>query len=380
MSNSLKQRISQALRILLAREAPRGSKCPPREIPPITPEEVAEAKTFFPLEKFFIFGHARSGTTMLARLIRLHPEVHCNYQAHFFTRPPLLRSLVADEEVASWLRRGSNRWNRGKDLSAVVLRAVADYILEREARLEGKRIVGDKSPSSLLDGEAVRLMHDIYPDARLIYIVRDGRDTSISHRFQAFIDFPEQLSPEDLQIRTNFSRDPEPFLRGERSIFTEKGLRQAAEGWVHNVIETDHHGKELFGDQYLSLRYEDLLQRPWEEMSRLWDFLGACPATLELQEALAGELRQNPDADWQQQKAIDIAQSLQKGKQGSWREMFTLRDREIFHQIGADTLKTWGYAVGTLDEADHLSQDRETEAANPGEGKRGGYTGDGSTE
>ena len=54
--------------------------------------EVAEARTFFPLEKFFIFGHARSGTTMLTRLIRLHPEVHCNYQAHFFTRPPLLES------------------------------------------------------------------------------------------------------------------------------------------------------------------------------------------------------------------------------------------------------------------------------------------------
>jgi hypothetical protein len=30
----------------------------------------------------------------LMRLVRLHPEVHCNYQAHFFTRQPLLKSLV----------------------------------------------------------------------------------------------------------------------------------------------------------------------------------------------------------------------------------------------------------------------------------------------
>ena len=46
----------------------------------ITPEEVAQAREFFPLDKFFIYGHARSGTTLLTRLIRLHPEVHCNYQ------------------------------------------------------------------------------------------------------------------------------------------------------------------------------------------------------------------------------------------------------------------------------------------------------------
>jgi hypothetical protein len=127
---------------------------------------VAEARAFFPLDKFFIFGHARSGTTLLARLIRLHPQVHCNWQAHFFTRPPLLQSLVDQEEVGAWLARRSNRWNRGRDLAPVVLRAAADFILEREARREGKSIVGDKSPNSLLNGEAVRLAHAIYPEAR----------------------------------------------------------------------------------------------------------------------------------------------------------------------------------------------------------------------
>src|SRR5919197_3023124 len=123
-------------------------------IPAITAEEVAEIKQFFPREKFFIFGHARSGTTLLMRLIRLHPEVHCNYQAHFFTRQPLLKSMVNTPEAEEWLRRKSNRWNRGRDLSQLVLRAAADFILEREATKEGKMIVGDKSPSSTIHGQA----------------------------------------------------------------------------------------------------------------------------------------------------------------------------------------------------------------------------------
>ena len=81
----LVDRVKKSARILLKGEAKRKNRNP---IPAITLEEVAEIKQFFPREKFFIFGHARSGTTLLVRLARLHPEVHCNYQAHFFTRKP----------------------------------------------------------------------------------------------------------------------------------------------------------------------------------------------------------------------------------------------------------------------------------------------------
>jgi len=126
MAKPFRQRFSLAYRALRGIETVRPARL---EIPPISDEEVAEAKAFFPLEKFFIFGHARSGTTMLARQIRLHPEVHCNYQAHFFTRPPLLEALVQDEEVRAWLTRNSNRWNHGRDLSPVVQSWVFLYSL-----------------------------------------------------------------------------------------------------------------------------------------------------------------------------------------------------------------------------------------------------------
>src|SRR5574341_938460 len=100
-------RFKAAARILLKGEPKKKSRNP---IPAITPEEVKEVKRFFPRAKFFIFGHARSGTTLLMRLARLHPEVHCNYQAHFFTRKPLLKSLVDSSEIEEWLTRRSNRW------------------------------------------------------------------------------------------------------------------------------------------------------------------------------------------------------------------------------------------------------------------------------
>src|SRR5512143_404524 len=236
-------RFRAAARILLKGD-PRQKKRNP--IPPITAEEVAEIKQFFPREKFFIFGHARSGTTLLMRLVRLHPEVHCNYQAHFFTRQPLLKSLVDTPEAEEWLTRRSNRWNRGRDLSPLVLRAAADFIMERDAAGAGKRIVGDKSPSSTIHGQAVRDLHSIYPDAKLVYIVRDGRDVLISERFRNLVEESKCLKAEDRRIIEELRRDQTQFTNGARSIFTEAVIRRVAKGWVTNLQETEEEGRRLF--------------------------------------------------------------------------------------------------------------------------------------
>ena len=314
-----------------------------RTVPTITDDEIAECRSFFPLEKFFIFGHARSGTTLLTRLIRLHPEVHCNYQGHFFTRPPTLEGLVNRLEIEDWFTRRSNRWNRGRDLSPVVLRAVSDFIMEREARPMGVKVVGDKSPNSLLDGEAVQLARKVYPDGKIIFIVRDGRDAAVSHRFQSFIDATQHLNKQDWAIREAFERDPEPFLRGERSIFTEDAIQNAAHGWLKNVSETVEMGEKLYKDQFTTLRYEELLAQPWEQMRYLWDFLGVRTDFQELPEILLAELESNPDKDWQKQKAGDLISPLEKGKSGSWRDLFTLRDRQVFKDVAGELLISWKY-------------------------------------
>jgi hypothetical protein len=335
-------RTKQAVQIFLHGKDTRTKRNP---IPPITLEEIAVIKQFFPRDKYFIYGHARSGTTLLTRLIRLHPQVHCNYQAHFFTRSPLLQSLVDNPEVESWLTRPSNRWNHGKDLSPLVLRAAADFILEREAIQSGKSVVGDKSPNTLLNGESVHLLHSVYPDARLIYIIRDGRDAAISQRIKNFVDTVDALSSEDRRIRSAIIANPDAYFHGEISMFTEKEIRLAAQGWVLNVTETEQLGKQLFGNKYLSLRYEDLLKDPLPSMKHIWDFLGVDTTDPALDSILTAEMKSNPDADWQATKAKDLTSQFQKGRRGSWREIFTPRDRQIFQEIAAPLLSQWSYEI-----------------------------------
>ena len=333
-------RFKSAARLLLKGDSKKKKRDP---IPAITAEEVAEIRQFFPREKFFIFGHARSGTTLLMRLLRLHPEVHCNYQAHFFTRQPLLKSLVNTPEAEEWLGRKSNRWNQGRDLSPLVLRAAADFILERDAAKEGKLIVGDKSPSSTIHGQAVRDMHSIYPDAKLIYIVRDGRDVLISERFRNLVEESKFLKAEDKRIIEELRKDPTPFTTGTRSIFTETVVRRVAKGWITNLQETEEEGKRLFGDHYCSLRYEDMLERPFEELRQLWEFLGVKKIDESLIEKIKAEMESNPDEEWQTQRNEGIASFLPKGHAGNWERLFTARDKSLFKEVAGGMLIKWNY-------------------------------------
>ena len=333
-------RLRSAARILIKGDARRNKRDP---IPAITADEVAEIKQFFPREKFFIFGHARSGTTLLMRLARLHPEVHCNYQAHFFTRQPLLKSLVNTPEAEEWLTRKSNRWNQGRDLSPLVLRAAADFILEREAAREGKMIVGDKSPSSTIHGQAVRDLHAVYPDAKLVYIVRDGRDVLVSERFRNFVEQSKFLTAEDKRIMADLQADSTPFTDGRRSIFTESFIRRVARGWIANVTEIEEESQRLFPKRYFGMRYEDLLLMPFEEMSKLWKFLEVKKIGKSLVKQIKAEMSSNPDEEWQARRSEGIASFLPKGQAGNWSRLFTAEDKSTFKEVAGAMLVKWKY-------------------------------------
>ena len=332
-------RVKKAARILLKGDPRKSARNP---VPAITLEEVAEIKQFFPREKFFILGHARSGTTLLMRLARLHPEVHCNYQAHFFTRRPLLRSLVDTPEAEEWLTRKSNRWNYGRDLSPLVLRAAADIIMERDAARAGKRIVGDKSPSSVIHGQAVRDLHAVYPDARIVYIVRDGRDVIISERFRNFVEESKFLTVEDKRIIADLRRDPVSFENGRRSIFTETFIRRTAGDWVDDLQETEDESRRLFGENFYGLRYEDLLEHPFDEMKKVWEFLGV-KARRSLEKTILEEMTSNPDEEWQSRRNEDIASFLPKGQAGNWTRLFSEQDKAVFKAVAGEMLVRWKY-------------------------------------
>lgn len=89
--------------------------------------------------------------------------------------------------------------------------------------------------------------------------------------------------------------------------------------------KTEDESRHLFDENFYSLGYEDLLERSFDEMKKLWVFLGvdADPA---LEKAITEEMSSNPDEEWQSRRNEDIASFLPKGQTGNWMRLFSEQD------------------------------------------------------
>ena len=61
----------------------------------------------------------------------------------------------------------------------------------------------------------------------------------------------------------------------------------------------------LFGNNFYGLRYEDLLEHPFNELKKVWEFLGviAKPA---LEKSILVEMSSNPDEEWQAERLKEL--------------------------------------------------------------------------
>ena len=312
---------------------------------------------------FFIAGEMRSGTSWLRRTLSAHPEVACGHEGSFFGKgydheeipvypgavSSLSRAFDASEEFRVWHALPWNEWagDYDEDLDNLVRLAV-DYFLAKEVARTGKKIVGDKSPQHT---ENLDEIHRYYPDARVIHIVRDGRDVAVSavhHWWRLAKDRGGvfELSPEELEIRDAYQRDREGFVASGRSIFTEERLGQLARRWARRVGKARHDGPAFYGPAargggYLEIRYEDLLGDPPATVADALGFLGADDDEGLVERCIrSGSFER---ASRRQQGEEDSSSFFRKGVAGDWRNVFTARDREIYEEYAGNVLIEAGY-------------------------------------
>ena len=308
---------------------------------------------------FFIVGEMRSGTSWLRRTLSAHPEVSCNQEASFFGRDydheeipvypgpvsSLTRALAESRELQTWHGLPWNQWADGyeEDLRNLT-RLSIDYFLSKEVARTGKRIVGDKSPQHT---ECLGEMYEIYPDARIVHIIRDGRDVAVSamHHWWRLAGDREggvfDLSPEEIEIRDAYLEDREGFIESGRSIFAEERLGQLARRWAYRTRKAHDEGPALYGDGYLEIRYEDLLGNAPEVLKRVLDLLGARADNSTLDYCIQASSFER--ASNREQGKEDAGSFFRKGVVGDWRNVFTGKDREIFEEFAGKELDRFGY-------------------------------------
>ena len=309
---------------------------------------------------FFLTGRAKSGTSWLMRILDSHPEVLCRGEGLFFGRDytrekgdeqksrrgSLYGAIADDEYLRAWVQRGV--WTDREAVEeylAEVAGLATEYFLKKRLAETEKKIVGDKTPFT--GPQFVEEVARLRPDARLIHIIRDGRDVAISSVHHVWNNARQEggiheLSAEELQKREDYRADPEAFLKSGQSIFTPKVLAGTARNWAEMVNRASEDGPRLLGENYVETTYEALIETPEREAIRLFAFLGAasdeetvkrCVENASFEKRARGRARGQEDS----------TAFLRKGVAGDWKNVFTEEDRQVFKEAAGETLVRIGY-------------------------------------
>src|SRR5688572_249964 len=209
----------------------------------------------------FFVGCPRSGTTLLGRIGDAHRQLAVIHETRWIPRcfqwregltpeglitegmvsrlldPRVLKPLQIDESEMAELIRESV----GVHFASFVTR-LFDLYGERN----GKPLVGDKSPGYV---RYLELLHVLWPEAKFVHIIRDGRDVCLS--------------------ALDWGKGVTRFSTFEEDPFTTAGV------WWEWYVRLGREGARQLGPGlYHELRYESLVAEPERESARLCEFLG----------------------------------------------------------------------------------------------------------
>lgn len=201
----------------------------------------------------FVVGRGRSGTTLMRSILDSHPNMAIPDETHFivplasrrrryehedgFDVDRFHRDLVAHQgfsvlEMSEGAARTALVAARPTTFPDAIRCLFLDYAKQR-----GKGRAGDKTPLHVLN---IPILAGLFPDARFVHMIRDGRDVALSY----------------LDVSWGAS-----------------SIEENAVLWRRAVREGRRAGRRLGPRRYLEVRYEQLLEEPEATVRGLCEFV-----------------------------------------------------------------------------------------------------------
>lgn len=242
------------------------------------------------MQVIFNVGARRSGTYWLQRIVCASPAVaEVPSETHLFSHgvAPLLDRFQHEE-------RGSQEVGRVyADRPTVIrhVRALCDAVFLEFAGPRSTH-VSERTPLHVYH---LHLIAEVYPDARFVHIVRDGRDA----------------------VRSLVAQPWGPTT-----------VADAAEEW-RSAVTAGQAAAPALGERLIEVRYEDLLAHPRTVIPRIHAHVGVEDG---LDDALvaAGEV-------------ANVGGHDRRVGAGKWREGWRRRDVRAFERVAGELLRELGY-------------------------------------
>jgi hypothetical protein len=195
----------------------------------------------------FLVGSPRSGTSLTVNLFATHPDVANWSEAGRLWDPIDYRNPDAD-----------HHWTAERATPAQIARL--HRFCEWYRVSQGKARFVNKHPRNSV---RIDYLRRVFPDARFIHVIRDGRAV-VSSIVEQIRRRPRRAQ----QPLGGFCRPP-----GWRGLLRDDLVEQTALQWQAIVRHVRERGREL-GPAYREVRYEELCARPRETLSGLFAFAG----------------------------------------------------------------------------------------------------------
>jgi len=245
-----------------------------------------------------IGGCGSSGTTLLRRMLDRHPAIFCGPESRLFTpRTGALADLAhrfgfPAAQVQGWHDESPTREEFIERFQAACL------------AMSGKTVWAEKTPENIREFPT---LVQRFPRARLVHVIRDGRDVACSLRDARWLSLEKMTAGAD------------------------RGSAEALEACVRYWVERVTFGRQLRGHpSYHELRYEDLVADPETTLRGLLAFAG-----LDFDPAM---LAADQGDDARDGRPIFHASA------GRWRSDLTAEEGAIVERIAGPLLADLGYA------------------------------------
>lgn len=228
------------------------------------------------MRPLFLIGNKRSGTSLLVRVLNLHPNIFISHESdvvwilyQFHRQQPFVahrwdsdRGMKHTVAAAGDLLQHSRRPEEN-------FRAVICKLMEqgtpwlKPMHKPDLRWIGDKKPFQHIDPDLVPFIRESFPDALFLHIVR--HPCAVAASSESFNE-------------TGFG-----------DFWLDLTLEQKVDRWAENE-ELVRQMRDEMPERVHSLRYEDFCRHTSQELERIFRFLGVPADENAMKEAAKGTL------------------------------------------------------------------------------------------
>lgn len=270
----------------------------------------------------FVVGCMRSGTTLLSALLGRHTQIAATPETHFFfdvvpedwqpriifSHKFLIERFLNSErgpDLNVDLERLAERFGKYPPTYAHLFRA----ILEEYAEAESKPLVVEKSPCHIFYAQ---LIFEWFPNAKVIHIVRDGRDCVLS-------------------------------LMAMPWAWIRRSIRWNSITWC-KFVKAGMECEVNYPERVLRVHFEELLQCPERVLTKVSHFVGVNFEPSQLNPSMVTSVVPEWELAWKSK----VQKQLDQSRINAWMNTMTPEQKWLMNSIMGRYLAKFNYPENSL--------------------------------